>query len=118
MLWRSTIFSTGSSRSFQEVSANGEREYREYLFRNGARHATLLIADSDVGKEDIVNFYGSYGVTPQRVKVLPFLAASYLAVEVCESERQRGRTGYHLPDRYWLCPAHFSPPEYRKVIIQ
>ena len=44
---------------FPEVSANGEWEWREYLFRNGARYATLLLADSEVGKEDILNFYGS-----------------------------------------------------------
>jgi glycosyltransferase involved in cell wall biosynthesis len=103
---------------FPEVSANGEREYREYLFRNGARHATLLIADSDVGKEDIVNFYGSYGVTPQRVKVLPFLPASYLAVDVSESERQKVRTTYHLPDRYLFYPAQFWPHKNHARIIQ
>ena len=51
----------------------------------------LLLADSEVGKEDILNFYGPYGVTPDRVKVLPFLPASYLAVDVSESERQRVR---------------------------
>jgi hypothetical protein len=48
---------------FPEVSAYGEWERREYLFRNGIRHATLLLADSDVGKEDVLDFYGPYGVT-------------------------------------------------------
>ena len=94
---------------FPEVSANGEWEFREYLFRNGARYATLLLADSDIGKEDILNSYGSYGVTPDRVKVLPFLPASYLAVDVSESERQRVRTTYHLPERYLFYPAAFWP---------
>ena len=60
---------------FPEVSANGEWERREYRFRNGARYATLLLADSEVGKEDLLNFYGPYGVTPDRVKVLPFIPA-------------------------------------------
>src|SRR3990172_1793455 len=46
---------------FPEVSANGEWESREYLFRNGARYATSLLADSEVGKEDIISFYGPYG---------------------------------------------------------
>jgi hypothetical protein len=30
---------------FPEVSADGEWEYREYLFRNGARRAQLVLAD-------------------------------------------------------------------------
>jgi hypothetical protein len=36
---------------FPEVSADRQREAREYLHRMGARHATLLIADSEVGWE-------------------------------------------------------------------
>jgi glycosyltransferase involved in cell wall biosynthesis len=103
---------------FPEVSANGEREYREYLFRNGARHATLLIADSEVGKEDILNFYGPYGVTPECVKVLPFLPASYLALDVSESERQRVRTTYHLPERYLFYPAQFWPHKNHARLVQ
>ena len=103
---------------FPEVSGNGEREYREYLFRNGARYATLLLADSDIGKEDILASYGSYGVTPDRVKVLPFLPASYLAVDVSESERQRIRTTYHLPERYLFYPAQFWPHKNHARIVQ
>src|SRR5919106_1200115 len=103
---------------FPEVSANGESEYREYLFRNGARYATLLIADSEVGKEDILNCYGSYGVTPDRVKILPFLPASYLAGEVAESERQRVRTTYNLPERYLFYPAQFWPHKNHTRIVQ
>src|SRR5205085_2118111 len=41
---------------FPEVSANGVWEEREYCFRNVARYATLLLADSEVGKEDILHF--------------------------------------------------------------
>jgi glycosyltransferase involved in cell wall biosynthesis len=92
---------------FPEVSAKGEWERREYLFRHGSRCATLLLADSEVGKEDILNFYGPYGVTPDRVKVLPFLPACYLASDVPEDERQRVRTIYHLPERYLFYPAQF-----------
>lgn len=94
---------------FPEVSANGEWEFREYFFRNGSRYATLLLADSEVGKEDILNFYGPYGVTSDRVKVLPFLPAYYLAVDLSESERQRVQTIYHLPERYLFYPAQFWP---------
>ncbi len=103
---------------FPEVSANGEWEEREYLFRNGTRYATLLLADSEAGKEDILNFYGAYGVTPDRVKVLPFLPACYLAADVSESERQRVRTTYRLPEHYLFYPAQFWPHKNHTRIVQ
>ena len=103
---------------FPEVSVGGEWEWREYLFRNGARYATLLLADSEVGKEDILTFYGSYGVTADRVKVLPFLPASYLGGDSSESGRQRVRTTYHLPEHYLFYPAQFWPHKNHARIIQ
>ncbi len=103
---------------FPEVSANGEWEWREYLFRNGARFATLLLVDSEVGKEDVLDFYGVHGVEPDRVKVLPFLPASYLAVEVSEGERLRLRTTYRLPERYVFYPAQFWPHKNHASIVR
>jgi glycosyltransferase involved in cell wall biosynthesis len=103
---------------FPEVSANGEWESREYLFRNGSRYAALILADSEIGKEDILNFYGLYGVTPDKVKVLPFLPANYLSVEVPERERERVRTVYHLPSRYLFYPAQFWPHKNHKNIVK
>jgi len=100
-----------------EISAKGEWERREYMFRNGARYATLLLADSEVGREDILNFYSPYGVTPDRVAVLPFLPASYLAMDVFESERQRVRMTHHLPERYLFYPAQFWPHKNHARIV-
>lgn len=94
---------------FPEVSAAGEWLRREYLFRNAARHALLLLADSEVGKEDILRFYGDYGITEDRVAVLPFLPAHYLDSNVSQSECNRVRDAYHLPDRYLFYPAQFWP---------
>jgi glycosyltransferase involved in cell wall biosynthesis len=103
---------------FPEVSANGEWESREYYFRNGARYATLILADSEVGKEDILNCYGPYGLTTDRVKVLPFLPACYLAQDVPDSERQRMRIAYRLPERYLFYPAQFWPHKNHARIVQ
>ena len=103
---------------FPEVSSDGESESREYYFRNGARRATLLLADSEVGKEDILTFYGPYGVTADRVKVLPFLPASYLGADVPLRERQRVRTAYRLPERYIFYPAQFWPHKNHINIIR
>ena len=103
---------------FPEVSANGEWQWREYLFRNGARYAKLLLADSEIGKEDILRFYGPYGVTPDRVKVLPFLPACYLGLDVPECERQRVRNKYELPERFLFYPAQFWPHKNHLRIIE
>jgi glycosyltransferase involved in cell wall biosynthesis len=103
---------------FPEVSSNGERESREYCLRNGSRYATLLLADSEVGREDILSFYGCYGVTPDRVKVLPFLPAPYLAVDVGEDERCRVRRAYGLPAHYIFYPAQFWPHKNHLRIVQ
>jgi glycosyltransferase involved in cell wall biosynthesis len=103
---------------FPEVSANGEWGWREYLFRNGCRHATLLLADSEVGKEDILHFYGEYGVTPDMVKVLPYLPAGYLKTNILASERLRVRATYGLPEKYLFYPAQFWPHKNHARIIQ
>ena len=103
---------------FPEVSAGGEWEAREYLFRNGARNATLLLADSEVGREDILNFYGPYGVEPDQVKVLPFLPARYLFAKSDEERRQRIRIKYQLPESYLFYPAQFWPHKNHRRIIE
>ena len=102
---------------FPEVSANGEWESREYCFRNAARHATLLVADSEVGKEDILQFYQSH-VTPDQVKVLPFLPASHPNGNSFSSDGTRVRTRYHLPERYLFYPAQFWPHKNHLRIVQ
>ncbi|MEO0250507.1 MAG: glycosyltransferase family 1 protein [candidate division WOR-3 bacterium] len=103
---------------FPEVSADGEWEAREYLFRNGARHATLLLADSEVGKEDILNCYGPYGVTADRVKVLPFLPACYLSTHVPGEEQQRVLAAHAVPARFLFYPAQFWPHKNHARIVQ
>jgi glycosyltransferase involved in cell wall biosynthesis len=103
---------------FPEVSANGEWEAREYLFRNGIRNATLLLAESETGKEDILTFYGEYGVTPDRVKVLPLLPSITLQRDINTAERQRVRQKYSLPDRYFFYPAQFWPHKNHLRIVK
>lgn len=94
---------------FPEVSADGEWHSREYFFRNGCRYATHILVDSEVGKEDVLNFYGAFGIEADRVKVLPFLPACYLKTEIPAEECQRVRAAYQLPDRYLFYPAQIWP---------
>lgn len=103
---------------FPEMSADGEWDEREYLFRNGTREAVLILADSEIGKEDILDCYGAYGITPDRVKVLPYLPATYLSPDVSLSERARFRSLYRLPERYLLYPAQLWPHKNHVRLVQ
>ncbi len=103
---------------FSEVSADGEWERREYLYRNGVRHALVLVADSEVGKQDILNFYGQHGATADRTIVLPFLPPTYLSTRDLATERQRVQSTYRLPDRYLFYPAHFWPHKNHARIVR
>jgi glycosyltransferase involved in cell wall biosynthesis len=103
---------------FQEVSADGEWEQREYLFRNGIRNATLILVDSEVGKEDVLRFYGRYGVSADRIRILPFLPANYLSVDVPAKSRAEIRNRYGLPKRYLFYPAQFWPHKNHVRIIE
>jgi glycosyltransferase involved in cell wall biosynthesis len=103
---------------FPEVSSGGEWERREHLFRNAARYATLVLTDSEVGREDVLNIYEKYGVSPQRVKVLPFLPAPYLSPAATEIGPEQVRARYQLPDRYMFYPAQFWPHKNHARIVQ
>jgi glycosyltransferase involved in cell wall biosynthesis len=92
---------------FPEVSAGGEWEMREHLFRNGIRRALMILVESETGKEDVLNYYGRYGVAPDKVKVLPMLPANYLTTHVSESEKNSVRQKYNLPQNFLFYPAQF-----------
>lgn len=102
---------------FPEVAANGEWEFREYLFGNGIRKAVAVLADSEVGKEDILSLYGE-AMDPDRVKVLPLLPSSSLASAVSIEDQVKTRTRYSLPDRYLFYPAQFWPHKNHQRIVE
>jgi glycosyltransferase involved in cell wall biosynthesis len=101
---------------FPEVSEGGEWEWREYFFRNGVRYATLVVTESEVGKEDVSSCYGEWGVTPDRVRVLPNLPAPFGPAGAAEGERVRGK--YRLPRRYLFYPAQFWPHKNHARVVE
>lgn len=103
---------------FPEVSAAGEWETREYLFRNGIRNALFVLAESDVGKEDVMNFYGETGIQPDRVKVLPLLPSTTLSSSITVEEQSKIRQRYSIPERYLFYPAQFWPHKNHQRIIE
>jgi glycosyltransferase involved in cell wall biosynthesis len=91
---------------FPEVAARGERARREFLYRNAVPRAAAILADSGIGREDIVN---AYRADPSRVHALPHLAPTYLRAEVGEADLERVRRRYEAPARYLFYPAAFWP---------
>jgi len=103
---------------FPENSERSEMQWREYVFRNGAKYALSLLADSEVGKEDILHFYRPHGVSEDSVKVLPFLPATYLSREIDQDEKRYIAQRYRLPARYLFYPAQFWPHKNHLRIIR
>jgi glycosyltransferase involved in cell wall biosynthesis len=101
---------------FPEVSVDGEYERREYAFRNGVRYAAMVLVDSEVGREEVLNAYGDW-ISPERIAVLPFVPPPYLdrptAAKVDEV-----RSRYGVPGRYLLFPAQFWPHKNHVRVIE
>ena len=92
---------------FPEVSAGGIWKSREYLFRNGVRYAENILVDSEVGKEDVLNFYGDY-ISPDQVRPLPFLPFYRPDdKEITEAGKRQVQKKYSLPDDFLFYPAQF-----------
>jgi glycosyltransferase involved in cell wall biosynthesis len=92
---------------FPEVSNGGVWQRREYLFRNGVRFAQGILVDSEVGKEDVLKFYGDH-ISSERLHVLPFLPGQQVGTErVSEAKKVAVRQKHNLPERFFFYPAQF-----------
>lgn len=103
---------------FKEVSAEGMFEWREYLYENAVGNATIVLVDSEVGKEDVLRFYGDE-ISSDRIEVLPFVPPPYLPdVPPGKDERTQVRANYGLPERYIFYPAQFWPHKNHRRIVE
>jgi len=85
---------------FPEVSAHGEWNRREYLFKHGSRNAAAVLAESETGKKDLLNFYD---VQKDRVHILPYVPPLYVMNQRAADVMNK----YGLPERYIFYPAQF-----------
>lgn len=90
---------------FPEVSALGTWQWREYLFRNGAKYANGILVDSDTGKEDVLHYYGDK-ITANKLFVLP-LPPAYTSVKNVTINKEELQKKYNLPDKFLFYPAQF-----------
>lgn len=90
-------------REFPEVSADGEYESREFHFGETARWSKGVLVDSDLGKRQLIE---SYGIAPEKVFVLPYIAPSYI-YEYDGANDAAVRSKYELPEKFLFYPAQF-----------
>ena len=102
---------------FMITQSRADWESREFLFRNLARVATLLVADSEIGREDILDAYGDL-LRPEQVKVLPFVPPPHLSIANPEQQIAACRARWRLPARYVFYPAQFWPHKNHETIIR
>ena len=102
---------------FTEVSADGEYEKREYFYRNVCRFATLVLVDSEVGREDVLRFYGDY-IDEDRIRVVPYYPPIARAAEPDDGDRARVASAYRLPRRFFFYPAQFWSHKNHALIVK
>ena len=100
---------------FPEVSIDGVFEEREYLYSNALPNAVAVIADSQVGKEDIVNLYT---INPDKIFVFQYLPPTYLNNNMTLNELNNVKSKYNLPDTYVFYPANFWHHKNHQLIIK
>jgi len=85
---------------FPEVSEGGRFGIREHRFRNLVSWSKLVLVDSTVGRQHVVE---SYGANPAKVLPLPYVAPQYIA----QPEPADFEAKYPLPAKFLFYPAQF-----------
>lgn len=84
-------------------------EHYEYLVRNSVRFAALVIVDSEALKDDLLNRFGSLGLSEEKIRILAPSMSSYLDEQIPEEEKQRVLQKYSVFEPYLFFPAAYLP---------
>ncbi|RLB83733.1 MAG: hypothetical protein DRH17_00840 [Deltaproteobacteria bacterium] len=100
---------------FKEFSVDGIYEQREYIYDNGIKDAHFIMVDSEVGKEQLIDYYDT---GPEKIKVLPFIPPPHLFEESKKDSVDEIRARYQLPDKFIFYPAQFWPHKNHENLIR
>lgn len=100
---------------FPEVSKYGEYARREYLYQNTIERSVALIAESDIGRDDIIN---EYQVSGKNIYVLPYIPPIQTPSADSVEKISELRKKYNLPDRFIFYPAQFWPHKNHFRLVQ
>jgi glycosyltransferase involved in cell wall biosynthesis len=90
---------------FPEVSISGEWYRREKFYSTAIRRASAIIAGTEAGKAEVVNFYD---IPPERVRLIPHPTPAF-AFCASRENREEVLTRYGIPGGYLFYPAQFWP---------
>lgn len=100
---------------FPEVSADGEFELREYLFRAALPRASAIFADSEHGKKNLMR---RYGIDESRIHVTPFLPSEGILSAASELDAgDRVVKKFALARPFVFYPAQFWGHKNHVVIV-
>ena len=100
---------------FNEFSADGVYEQREYVITNGIKNALCILVDSRTSKEQLIHYYGAESF---KIMVLPFLPPPYLFEEISPKMIGEVKTLYNLPDQFIFYPAQFWEHKNHESIVK
>lgn len=99
-------------RRFPEIGTRWQFSWREWHFRNTCRWSSGILVDSLLGKQHVID---SYGTEPSRLHILPFVAPSYLDVL---SPKQEPSVLAGLPQKFIFYPAQFWEHKNHRRLIR
>jgi glycosyltransferase involved in cell wall biosynthesis len=102
---------------FPEVSEDGQMGFREYLYRNACRYATLVLVDSEQGKADVLGAYGGV-IQPERIRVLPFYPPFQRSAAPDAAAAAEVAARYALPPRFFFYPGQFWRHKNHHLVVQ
>lgn len=103
---------------FPEYGPAGVWDELEYTLTNAAAGNTLLVAESEIGREDLLEAYSEHGLTPDRVMVVPYTLPAYMRGRSLVEEAARVRGKFTLPKRFLFYPANFLPHKNHVALIE
>ncbi len=91
---------------FPEVSSGNIWAEREFVCTQIAKHATRILVDSEIGKEDVMT---AYRPDLKKIVILPFLPPNYLDMDISETATADFFQKNNLPEKFLFYPAQLWP---------
>jgi glycosyltransferase involved in cell wall biosynthesis len=76
------------------------------------------MVDSEIGKEDVLDCYRDFGITPDMIKVLPVIPASDLPTDLSSDDQQQILIQHNIPKNYFFYPAQFWQHKNHQRVIE
>ena len=92
-------------RHLPEMFTEGERAWRDQVYRRGCERARLIVTGTRFTRDDIVR---EFGIDPRKIAVIPIRSDLPIS-QPSPAEVARVRTMYGLPERFLFYPAMAFP---------